>query len=216
MNYIQGKPHLVGGWPGFWLSSLQLTEVTSLFPFIIIFFIFYVCMYVFIYFCFLGQHPWHMEVPRLGGWIRATAAGPNHSLSNVRFELCLWTTYITAHNKAGAEPAKRGQWSNLYPHGYQLDLFPLSHDGNSCFLLKTFMTDHILRGGFGGMLSAPSPQIASILIKGDFLFYKHLWVLALLVVGTRSGFSNTISSFSFNLWIVDQFLRMNNVLVLYL
>ena len=35
----------------------------------------YVCMYLFIYFCLLSLHQWHVEVPRLGDLIRAVAAG---------------------------------------------------------------------------------------------------------------------------------------------
>lgn len=27
---------------------------------------YYISLFLFIYFCFLGQHTWHMEVPRLG------------------------------------------------------------------------------------------------------------------------------------------------------
>ena len=30
-------------------------------------------------FCFLGPHPWHMEVPRLGGQVGATAASHSHA-----------------------------------------------------------------------------------------------------------------------------------------
>ena len=42
------------------------------------------------FFFFLGLlHPWHMEVPRLGGPIRATAAGLCHSHDNARSKLHL-------------------------------------------------------------------------------------------------------------------------------
>jgi len=34
------------------------------------------------FFCFLGPHPRHMEVPRLGALIRAVAASLHHSHSN--------------------------------------------------------------------------------------------------------------------------------------
>ena len=40
--------------------------------------------FFFFFFLFLGPHPQHMEVPRLGGPIRATAAGQHHSHSNTR------------------------------------------------------------------------------------------------------------------------------------
>ena len=44
------------------------------------------------YFVFLGLHPWHMEVPRIGLKIRAVAAGLCHSHGNARSELCLQPT----------------------------------------------------------------------------------------------------------------------------
>ena len=40
-------------------------------------------------FAFLGLHLRHMELPRLGGLIRATAAGLHHSHSNSRSKLQL-------------------------------------------------------------------------------------------------------------------------------
>ena len=43
----------------------------------------------FFFFCFLGPHPQHMEVPKLGVEIGATAAYLHHSHSNVGFEPCL-------------------------------------------------------------------------------------------------------------------------------
>ena len=47
-------------------------------------------IYLFIYFLsflpFLGPLPWHMEVPRLGGPVRAIAAGLHQSHSNVGSE----------------------------------------------------------------------------------------------------------------------------------
>ena len=57
-------------------------------------------------------------------------------------------------------PLEQGQGSNLHPHGYQLDWFPLSHDGNSwtqSFLLVTSDVD--------------KPQ-AGTLPKGRYEWYK--------------------------------------------
>ena len=64
-------PHL------FFLPSSLILSLFSSFPF----------LPPIIFFLFLGPHPWHMEVPRLGR-IRATAAG-HHSHSNTRSESCL-------------------------------------------------------------------------------------------------------------------------------
>ena len=49
------------------------------------------------FFCFLGLHPWHMEVPQARGQIRATAAGLRHSRSYIRSELrlCMLTTRVS-------------------------------------------------------------------------------------------------------------------------
>ena len=43
-------------------------------------------------FCFLGPHPWHKEVLRLGGQIRPTPAGLCHGHSNARSKLHLQPT----------------------------------------------------------------------------------------------------------------------------
>ena len=45
-----------------------------------------ICIFFIFIFCFLGPHPLHMEVPRLGGLFRATAASLHHSHSNVGSE----------------------------------------------------------------------------------------------------------------------------------
>ena len=50
------------------------------------------------FFFFLGLRPWHMEFPRLGGLIGATAAGLHHSHSNSRSKPCLRPT--PAHGNA--------------------------------------------------------------------------------------------------------------------
>ena len=40
--------------------------------------------YLFIYLCFLGPQPWHMDAPRLGGAIGATTVSPYHSARQCR------------------------------------------------------------------------------------------------------------------------------------
>ena len=55
----------------------------------------------FFFFCFLGLYLRHMEVPRLGGLIRTTAAGLHHTHSNARSKPCLQTV-TTAHGNAGS------------------------------------------------------------------------------------------------------------------
>ena len=67
-----------------------------------------------IYFLFLGSHLWHMEVPRLGGWIGA-AARLHRSHSN--------TGSFTHWARPGIEPTS--SWILYWV------LNPLSHNGNS-------------------------------------------------------------------------------------
>ena len=58
------------------------------------FFFFLAFLFILFYFFgFLGPHPWHMEIPRLGvQFIRATAASLYNNHSNVGSKPCLQTT----------------------------------------------------------------------------------------------------------------------------
>ena len=74
-----------------------------------------------------------MEVPRLGVQIRAVDTGLHRSHSNAGSEPHLGPTpQLTA--TPDPRPTEQGQRSNLHPHGLQLDLFLLSHGGNSIVL----------------------------------------------------------------------------------
>ena len=55
-------------------------------------FYFILFYFIFLSFVFLGPHPWHMEVPRLGGLIGAVATGLSWSHSNARSKPYLWPT----------------------------------------------------------------------------------------------------------------------------
>ena len=66
----------------------------------------------FFFFCpfFLGPHPKHMEVPRLGGLIGATAASLRHSHSSHQCQIqASSATYTTAHGIARSLT----QWARL-------------------------------------------------------------------------------------------------------
>ena len=64
-----------------------------------------------------------------GGQMGAAAAGLHHSHHKEGSEPHLRpTSQPTA--MPGPQPTERGQESNLRPHGYWSDSFPLSHDGN--------------------------------------------------------------------------------------
>ena len=64
------------------------------------------------------------------GQIRATAASLHHSHSNMGSESHLWPTPLLTATPY-PQSTERGQGLNPHPHGYQLDLFPLRHNGNS-------------------------------------------------------------------------------------
>ena len=87
-------------------------------------------MPIFFFFFFLGLHPQHVEVPRLGGLIGAVAAGLCHTHSNARSKPHLWPT-PQLRATLDAYPAERDQGSNPQPHGFWLNSFPLSHHRNS-------------------------------------------------------------------------------------
>ena len=108
-------------WPMNTLNMFNLKGLPSLF------------IYLFI-FCFLGLHPWHVEAPRPGGPVGATASSLSHSHSNVGSELRLQPTTQPA-TTLDPRPTEQGQGSNPHPLGHQSDLLPLHHSGNS---LKVF------------------------------------------------------------------------------
>ena len=84
--------------------------------------------------CFLGPHPWHMEVPKLG-------VETEHSCRPMPQpqQFGIWAmseTYTTAHGMLDPQPTVWGQGSNPHSHGYKLDLFPLCYNRNSQSLIS--------------------------------------------------------------------------------
>ena len=71
------------------------------------------------------------------GLIGAVAASLHHSRSNIGSKLRLRSAPQLAA-MPDPEPTERGQGSNPQAHGYQLDSFPLHHDGNSWFFFFFF------------------------------------------------------------------------------
>ena len=69
---------------------------------------FFLCFFFFFFFFFLGLYLWHVEVPRLGGWIKAAAAGLHDSHRNARSEPCLWLTQPLQATK-DPSPTEQGQ-----------------------------------------------------------------------------------------------------------
>ena len=102
---------------------------------------FYIKVFVsflfFFVFCHFRPAPVAYGGSQARGRIRAGAASLRHSHSNTRSKPCLWPTpQLTA--TLDPQPTKRGQGSNLSPHGYKLGSLPLSHKGNTstvCFEL---------------------------------------------------------------------------------
>ena len=90
------------------------------------------------FFCFLGQHLWQMEVPRLGvkselqlpAYATATATpDPSHVCSLLHNSQQHWIINLLS----------RGQGSNPLPHGYSLGSLPLSHHRSSIFYFYFYL-----------------------------------------------------------------------------
>ena len=97
--------------------SIQLAVMPILWKFFFLFF-----------FCSLGLHLRHVEIPRLG--VKSAAAGLHQGLSSTGSEPHLrLIPQLTAVLVSG--PTDRGQGLNPNPHGYSSDSFLLHHDGNS-------------------------------------------------------------------------------------
>ena len=78
--------------------------------------LFYLFIY-FLLFVFLVPHPQHMEVPRLGGRIRAIVAGLRHSHINTGSEPCLQPTPQFMQSRI-LNPLSKARDPTQCPHGY--------------------------------------------------------------------------------------------------
>ena len=111
------------------------------------------------FFFFLGLNPWHMEGPRQGGPSQlqllayATATAPR-DLSHI-FDL-----HHSSWQHRILNPQSKSQGSNLHPHGYYLDSFPLHHDGNSSHTLSCL---NLLLGKMGILLGPLNDTTCSVL-----------------------------------------------------
>ena len=111
------------------------SELWLTLPFIMLCFLFR----FFVFFCFLGPHLRHIEVPRLGvelepqllAYVTATVMP---DLSRVCY------LHHSSQQCQNPQPSEGGQGSNLHPHGYYLDSFLLCHNRNSlsCCVFNTF------------------------------------------------------------------------------
>ena len=97
-------------------------------------------------FCFLGLHLWHMEVPGLGGQIRAVAANLHHSHSNGRSKPCLQPTLqlmamldpLIHWVMPGIKPASLWILVKFLTHWTTMGS---PHRGHSCYYLSCFLAD---------------------------------------------------------------------------
>ena len=113
----------------------------TLFPFPFLSFPFLSFLFSFV---FLGLHPWHLEVPRLG--VKSELQMPATATAITMPDLSTSATYTTAHGNAGSST----HWARpgIEPaSSWIIDLFPLSHDRNSrffTFLMVSFKAQKFL------------------------------------------------------------------------
>ena len=86
-------------------------------------------LFSFFPFFFLGPHLQHMEVPRLRGWIRASAASHSHS-HNARSE-AVSASNAAAHGNAGSLLHWAQPGIESLPSWILVGFVTLSHNGNS-------------------------------------------------------------------------------------
>ena len=90
--------------------------------------------FFFFFFCSLGLHPQHMEVPRLG--IKSELQLPAYTTAIATWDpSCIFDLYHSSWQRQISNHWQ-GQGLNPHPHGQQSDSFPLCHKGNSLFLLQ--------------------------------------------------------------------------------
>ena len=100
-----------------------------------------VCVYIhinmyIIYKIFLGQHPRHMEVPRLG--VKSELQLPAYTIAtDAGSELHLWSTPQLPET-LDHWPPEQGQRSNMHPYDTSQIPFLLHHRGNAAFVYFCF------------------------------------------------------------------------------
>ena len=77
------------------------------------------CLFVCLFFWFLGPHLRHMEVPSLG--VESELQPPAYTTATARWDLSLICDLHHSSRQPRSRPTEWGQGSNLYPYGYQLD-----------------------------------------------------------------------------------------------
>ena len=116
----------------------------------ILFYFFFFFKFLFV--CFLGLYPRHMEVPKLG--VKSELLPPAYATATATPSKPRLRPTPKLKAMPDPQPTEQGQGSNPQPHGSQSDLFPLSHNGNSRFCwilsweqqdLKSFVKGHTRR-----------------------------------------------------------------------
>ena len=72
----------------------------------------------FLFVCFLGPHPQHIEVPRPG--VESELQLLAYATATATWEVSCVCDYTTAHGNtrsSDAQPTEQGQGLNLHPHG---------------------------------------------------------------------------------------------------
>ena len=117
----------------FWKYQISLNKTLTLISPVSFFFFTPVSLHFFFFWLYRST-PSAYRHSQVRDHIGAAAASLHLSHSNLGSELHL-RPIPQLMATTDAQPREQGQGSNLNPHGYQSDSFPLCHDGNSLFTL---------------------------------------------------------------------------------
>ena len=126
--------------------------------------------FLFHFFVFLGQHPWHTEVPRSG--VESELQSPAYPQPQQHWIWVVSTTYTTAHSNAGS-----------LTHWVRLGIEPTS----SWILVRFVSAEPLARTSYmiSFIIFSEEDSIMKITFSGDGSHLKklELWLLKTIVMG---------------------------------
>ena len=119
-------------------------------------------------FVFLGLHPWHMEVPRLG---------VQSELKLLAYTIATWDpSRICNPHHSSQQRNIHNPLSKARDHCIRMEAsqvcYLLSYDGN---YLKEILKFHILKANFGLRMQSSLNQNSNCLWKLSHFLWKHRW-----------------------------------------